>query len=422
MELKLQYAPHPGQRLFHESEARFRVLSCGRRWGKTKAAVAEGIKAAISGSDSAKFRGWHVAPTWDTGRETWDETFQVLGGNMWHLVERVHKTEHTIFFRTGARLQWRSGDKPDSLRGAGLNWLCVDEAAMVKEEAWDTLQPCVADKLGRVILISTPKGHNWFEKEWLRGQEHENPDYESWQFPTSSNPYFHKAEWERICRETPEIVLKQEYMAEFIADAGLVFRNINACIGGDLHPWQPNHQYVMGVDLAKHQDFTVICIMDVSVHPPSVVYFDRFRELDWVVQSETIAKTAWDFNNLPLWLDVTGIGDAIYESLVAFGLNVQPYAFTAASKRNLINRLIIGTEQADIRFPAIPALIAELKAYEYEELPSGNIRYQGPSRGHDDCVTGLALAYWGATGGEYYRMVTMEDLDPGFRPVRIAAY
>ncbi len=421
MWLELSYTPHEGQRLFHESKARFKILDCGRRWGKTLAVSADGIKYALSAPNPRKWRGWMVAPTWDIGRETWRAAHDILRPHWQRLVDRDNQTDHTIYFKNHAELTWRSADKPGSLVGAGLDWLCIDEAARVKEESWDTVQPCISEKQGRVVLVSTPKGHNWFEQMWQRGQDPGYPDYESWKAPSNTNPYFPAEEWERARAENPEIVFLQEFQAEFIADAGLVFRKIGQACGGKLMPPVPTHHYVMGVDLARMTDFTVMCVMDCSMPKPQVVAWDRFNTVDWVIQAQRITRMAQAYG-APIWLDTTGIGDVIYEALRGAGLEVVPFLFSNQSKRNLVNRLVVGMDEEALMFPTIPELIAELRAYQYELLPSGNLRYSAPSRAHDDCVVALALAYWGATGGEFYRLLTLEDLDEDYRRVKIAAY
>jgi hypothetical protein len=59
----LGYEPHAGQLAVHRSTARFRVVACGVRWGKTFAAAMEAIAAALEPKESAI--GWVVAPTYD---------------------------------------------------------------------------------------------------------------------------------------------------------------------------------------------------------------------------------------------------------------------------------------------------------------------------------------------------------------------
>src|SRR5688500_3789744 len=57
------YTPHPGQVLVHASKARFRVLACGVRWGKSMAAGMEVVAEMLQPAEKA--RGWIVAPTRD---------------------------------------------------------------------------------------------------------------------------------------------------------------------------------------------------------------------------------------------------------------------------------------------------------------------------------------------------------------------
>ena len=42
-----EYTPHWGQKLVHESEARFKIINAGIRWGKDRCSIMEGIKYFI---------------------------------------------------------------------------------------------------------------------------------------------------------------------------------------------------------------------------------------------------------------------------------------------------------------------------------------------------------------------------------------
>jgi hypothetical protein len=60
-------------------------------------------------------------------------------------------------------------------------------------------------------------------------------------------------------------------------------------------------------------------------------------------------------------------------------------------------------------------LTAEMRRYEYDIGPTGQISYAAPSGYHDDCVMSLALAVWGCRtyGVEPGRMMR---LCAGLRP------
>ena len=47
MNLAVEYTPHWGQELVHNSEARFKVIAAGARWGKDRCSVMEGINYFI---------------------------------------------------------------------------------------------------------------------------------------------------------------------------------------------------------------------------------------------------------------------------------------------------------------------------------------------------------------------------------------
>lgn len=422
----LLYSPHPGQLAFHLSPARFRILCCGRRWGKTKAAVAEAFRLAIaSGSRLAACdlrdavplsrsvgegpalsvvegpgvraaqaaslkpqapRGWVVAPTYALSMEAWREFLSLAPADV---IASINKTEHRIALTNDAIIECRSADNETSLRGAGLNFLIVDEAARVKDESWHALRPCLSDTLGKAILISTPKGHNWFYHLFLRGQDPLQADYQSWQFPSSDNPYFPRDETQTAQSELFAPVFQQEYLAQFIDDASSVFRNVIACARGDFQEPTPGHSYFLGVDLARQIDFTVLSVLDANTR--SLVAFERFHQIDWSIQKARIVSLARKYNALTL-LDSSGLGDPILEDLRNLGLHVEGVTLTPESKRQLINHLAILLEEQTISFPPIPQLISELQAYTYDLLPSGSLRFQAPSGLHDDSVISLSLA------------------------------
>ena len=92
--LQIRYQPHKGQSEFHESMARFRILACGRRWGKTKSGANEAIKNAIrSGSDSV---GFCVAPTYWHTQKQWAEFLLYCPREVIHDINRADKRINLI--------------------------------------------------------------------------------------------------------------------------------------------------------------------------------------------------------------------------------------------------------------------------------------------------------------------------------------
>lgn len=384
--LRIKYEPHKGQVEFHSSCARFRVLACGRRWGKTICGANETIKLiAESQVESVTFC---VAPTYWHTQKQWREFLRYCPHE---LIRQVNRAERHILLIGDRHVWFKSADNPDSLRSEGLDVLWVDEGAQIKEEAWNlALRPALMDKKGVAIFTGTPKGHNWYFQVWTRGQDKKQVDYESWNFPSQNNPYLDPQEIAEFARDMPDMAYKQEVLGLFIEDVGSVFRNVEACINGSLEPYQTSKRYVMGADLAKHQDFTVLCVLDHNGH---LVGFDRFSQLDWVFQRRRIVSLAQQYH-ARLVIDSTGVGDPVYDELKREHVNVEGYKFTSASKKDLIENLSIALDNHTVSYPDIPELINELRLYGYTVGSTGLIKYSAPEGYHDDCVIALALAAW----------------------------
>ncbi len=149
------------------------------------------------------------------------------------------------------------------------------------------------DKKGWALMISTPRGKGWFYDVYRRGQGRD-PDYESWNNPSWSNPHL-DAEWiERERTRVSERVYRQEYGAEFVEGSGAVFRNVRECAVGTFAAPERKETYYGGLDLAKVEDYTVLVIMNSKCE---VVFVDRFHRLDWSLQIQRIRAAAERYNN-----------------------------------------------------------------------------------------------------------------------------
>jgi len=389
--IEINYKPHDRQLLFHRSKARWRVLNCGRRWGKTQCAVAEGIRLSTI---AEKQRGWIVAPTYSLSQEGW-RTFKEITPVM--LIKDELKAERKFVLINGSEIEFKSADNEGGLRGAGLNWAILDEASRIKEDSWNALRPALSDKHGKGIFISTPKGKNWFYRIYLLGKD-KKENYEAWHFPSSTNPYFPIEEYKEAKENYPADWFSQEYEANFLDDLAAVFRNIESSIKGEFEEPIAGKTYYGGVDVAKYQDFTVIIILDRNKH---VCYFERFNRLNWDLQKIKIANVFKRYNATG-FIDSTGVGDPIYEDLSRqLPQQIYSYKFTNESKMNIITSLQLAFEQRQMNFPNIPILIDELQAFEYEMLSSGKFRFSAPEGYHDDCVISLGLANWATEHSDY---------------------
>lgn len=365
----------------------------GRRWGKT---ILGGVLALASAANGGRV-AW-IVPAYKNGRPLWRWAEQLVRPLAAAGEAVINKSERTIEFpRVGGFVGiYSTDDQGDALRGEAFHLVIVDEAAKVPEQAWtDAIQPTLADFGGRALLISTPRGRNWFWREWMRGQDETQEQVWSATAPSSANPNPQIQRAARLARErVSERTYQQEWLAEFVDDAGGVFRNVHDCVRGALlaGPEHVTERYVMGVDLAKYQDWTVCVVM--SMRDNAVVAFDRFHQADWNLQKRRIRELATRWNEALTYIDATGLGDPIYDDLRAAGMRIQPYKLTSASKQALIDNAVLLVEQRQVSYPPIQVLMSELEAYEYERTPAGTLRMNAPQGAHDDCVIAFALACW----------------------------
>src|SRR5262245_42426426 len=363
----LGYEPHPGQREIHQADAPRRVVACGVRWGKTVCAAMEGLAAAVS--PAQRSGGWICAPTYDLADRVFREIQLVATTRLRHRLITMREAERKVVLRNmgggTSEIRAKSADNPVSLLGEGLDWLVIDEASRLRPVIWEShLSQRLIDRKGWLLAISTPKGKGWLHALWLRGQG-KDPDYESWNFPSWTNPRLDKALIEAERQRLPERVFAQEYAGEFVEGSGQVLRNVREVATGEWQEPAPGETYYGGLDLARIEDFTVLTIMN---RKREVVFFDRFNRISWDLQVTRIKAATERYNRARVLMDGSGIGDPLVENLRRAGINVVPYKFTNTTKNELIDALSLMFEKRQITIPRYelrPELVDELESYSY---------------------------------------------------------
>jgi len=377
---------HDGQRQVVAEAKRYNVVDCGRRWGKTLM----GVKLCRPTFRQGEPVGW-FAPTYKMMLEVWNEIRWLLPDQL----ERSNKSEMRMDFVGGGSIDLWSLDNVDAGRGRKYKRVIIDEAAMVKDlmDAWTaSIRPTLTDLRGDAWFLSTPKGRNGFWQLYQLGVDPEMPDWACWTMPTVSNPYIDPDEIEAARLMLPERIFQQEYLAEFLEDGGGVFRRVTeATTAEEQYAAVGGHQYVIGVDWGKLNDFTVITVIDTTTR--SVVQLDRFNQIDYQVQLGRLHAMYKRFSPVGVVVEYNSMGVPLVEQLVRMGLPVIAFTTTNASKAAIIDALSLAFERGEIQIPNDPVLVGELLAYDMERLPSGLLRYGAPEGFHDDCVMSLAFAW-----------------------------
>ncbi|MBX3095666.1 MAG: terminase family protein [Fimbriimonadaceae bacterium] len=383
---------HTGQRRILQSSARFKVVACGRRWGKTTVGVVECARWALQGGTV----GW-FAPTFRMAAEPW----RVLRRHLLPASTRVSETDRRMEFFNGGSIEIGSLDNPDAGRGRKFRHIVIDEAAAVRELeiAWyEVLRPTLTDEAGTATLYSTPKGRGAFFGLWQRGES--DPEWARFSAPSHENPYLPSGEVEAARGEMPERVFRQEYLAEFGMEEGAVFANVRTAVDAGRvanETYQPAHEYRAGVDLGRARDWTVVAVIRADGKQVAV---DRFRGLGWSAIADRVARTLREYQAWA-WVDSTGVGDPVVDMLRQRGAAVRPFVFTANSKTRLIEGLAARLERGELNLMDRTEQTEELEGFAYRTRPGGHLRLEGPPGGHDDCVCALALAVYGDRGAAW---------------------
>jgi hypothetical protein len=369
--------------------SRFNVGNCGRRFGKTTV----GIHRSADGELLDKPIAW-FSPTYKMLLEVWREAVIVL----LPITKRANKQERRIELITGGIVEFWSLDNPDTARGRKYARVIVDEAALVPDllDAWNhVIRPALADYQGDAWIFSTPKGRNGFWQMFQWGQDEHMPEWASWTMPTSANPFIADTEIEAMRQTMPDLIYRQEILAQFVDDAGGVFRHVmEAATAYELDGPEEARQYVVGVDWGRQNDFTVFSVFDVMDRRQ--VYLDRFTKIDYEVQTSRLRNVYNRFKPTSMIVEYNAMGGPIVERLQAEGLPVVPFITTHKTKEPLIRGLESAFDNGEITILNDPVQVGELQAYEQQQMTT-YWKFSAPEGLHDDTVIGMALAWQGIT-------------------------
>jgi hypothetical protein len=292
--------------------------------------------------------GAHVAwvvPTYKNGRPLWrwaESTVNPLR----RAGVQVNRSERMIEFPSGGFLSIHSADNPTSILGEAFHMIIADEAARMEESVWtETLMPTLADYDGRAMLISTPRGRNWFWQEWQRGQS-ANDSVKSWNAPSSANPNPRIQNAARLARDrVARSVYEQEWQALFVEDGLTLFTIEDIDRASALYDLPTKGEWLTTVDVGRRRDATVINTFDTAERPYRRVCFERLERVPYPLIQQRIEETMQRWPGR-LIIESAGIGDPVIENLNVYAT---PFVTTAKSKMHALQALQLLFEQGDLR-------------------------------------------------------------------------
>jgi phage FluMu gp28-like protein len=373
---------YPKQAAFVDSPARYTIVEASTKTGKTVACLIWLFEQALRGKAGQNF--WWVAPTYSVAGiafrrlKAWLRESGLAKG-LWRAMEGDQAID------IAGRIIWFKGaDRPDTLYGDDVFAAVVDEATRCKADSWPAVRSTLTATQGPVKIIGNVRGrHNWAYTLARRAEQ-----------GAKNMAYFRLTAWDAVdggvlAREEvedakanlPDSVFRELYLAEPSEDGGNPFgiSAIRKATGVMSH----RDPVAFGVDLAKSQDWTVVCGLDEA---GAVCVLERWQS-DW---GQTRRRVLDLVGGVPALVDSTGVGDPIVEDMAREAMNVTGFKFSSTSKQQIMEGLASAIQRRAVVIPA-GWLQSELETFEFEYINS-RVRYSAPDGLHDDGVCALALA------------------------------
>jgi hypothetical protein len=392
---------HPMQDKVVNDVHRVVVAAMGSKWGKTYGMSVWLLRHAWNRYQSMN---WWCGPTFRQAKIAMRLMLWLIPPSR----RRVRQSDLAIDLiqddgSIHSMIEFRSADRPETLRGEGVHAAVADEARFWRYESYVSVWTTLSQTQGLLRVISTPGGRNYFFDEFMKGTpEHqaEFPEFASYTCPTHDNPHVPRASLEEFKRNLPAHVYRQEILAEFLDESAGVFTNFkNVQTGHWLTAPETGHVYVLAIDWAKQSNYTVFTVADRATR--GVVYLERFTAVDWNSQIDRAIRLAKTWNHAHIIMDSTGVGDVPYDMIRAVYADAEGYSISNnIAKVPLIQKLQVAFERAEIQLPLFATneltrlLQRELEVFGYRISTQGKWIYGAPQGQHDDMVMSLALCWW----------------------------
>lgn len=370
----------PAQKKIEEDNHRFKFVCAGRRFGKT--VLSEYIIRKLAEQDVVRTI-WYVAPTFKTAKDLmWNKL--VWGMNRKDIA-KISVQDGTIVMNTGSVIGIRGSDREDNLRGRGLDFVVMEEFAFHKQGVWELIiRPPLADRMGGALFIGTPSMKKGVHYRQLHDYSKSGKDSEwsYFHYTIYDNPFIRPTEIEAIKKSTSEVAWKQEYMAEFVEEVGVVYYEFNEIKGIYMSAAEfkdAHKEYcVRGIDWGMNDN--TACVWVHVLENGELVVTHEHVQNNWTIQRQGDAIKLLDRYNPFIKasvLDGTAFktegtsGSSVARELNKLGIKVIPSAHKEDKDLgiNILKRFIYG--DGDNTWLHIsdkcPNLLRALKNWQYEE-------------------------------------------------------
>lgn len=474
--VRIKYQPYEWQKKFHNSKARFKVISGAARTGKDRSCTMEFTNKFVEMLNEdrdytfvPKVHAWIIAPTFRLAGQLMREIFNTFPRE---LVVNFDKESLTIDTINGGLIEFRSADDPDQLVSVGLDIVWITEAARIKQ--FDIVIGNITDRLdspgrgpnstgGLLLINSSPRGRTFFNEvcRWgIEGGKKQRPNWETFYVSRWDNPYFanlrNKVYDKRIDKwvdknEDPFLANERTYEEDLMLsrsdrqyredilglpsdDAGSQFPNFReqAVIEcprlskDELIEYKSNIQtpkpyltYSIGYDPAKSIDGA--CIVVFCEQTKEVVDLLRLEKVAYTEQINIyIKELVKKWNYAMVRYGKTGLGEALEDLFNLAGIAYIAYPEQGKNKEKLVENLTTLVKSGAFKIHNIndtsEMAIRQFEDYGFDISEKGKtITYSNMTSGqHDDFVSASYFAVADITAGTVEEMANFYSDDNFF--------
>lgn len=402
----LDVSLHAGQKMWLENSVKNQnVLVTGNRWGKSFVSAIKIIHHALyrprplKFDKSGRYRIVTASITQDQAGIIFNEVTRLIkqSGFLEELIKSLTRTPFPrIEFGNGAVVEARSTqNRGEYLLGNDYDLFIFDEVAFESAPEYvveNVIQMRLADREGKLDLVSTPNGKNWLYQRvkeiksklidgyYQSGDSREN-SFISQDFISERLKFFSE---QRVC---------QNIMGQFTDTGGEILKGayVDKALERGRQPW-PSHDdetiYLSGWDLARKQTATVGITIAMTGEVATVVALERFKHFDWEIVIEKIKQRQRQYPGR-LIIDATGLGDVVVEQLREY--RPEAVIFSAKSKAEMLANVELFHARDNISYRrwSLPDGMGKVWSFE-DELRSA----RWDKNNECDALMALALALW----------------------------
>ncbi len=403
----LEFEPHAGQQQWLAKSLKDQnLLVTGNRWGKSFVQAAKILHRAIFRVRSRRYdaveryRVLNVSITQDQANIIFKNCLNLIRGKslIELLIDSVVYTPYPkIELGNGAEITARTTqNRAEHILGHDYDLISFDEAAFELHPDYVVNQVLVmrlADRHGKLDLVSTPCGKNWFYRKFLEMKK--EPRHSYVQCGTTNDNPFISQEFVQIRKDAMSAAhIAQNIAGEFIDSEREIIKErfIQQALAQStgLASRLPEHRYVTGWDLARKQTFTVGITLDVTESPYQLVKLERFHNRDWPFVLAAIRQRKRDYGGDTI-IDSTGLGDVVIAGLD--DIHPRGFIFTNHSKSELLTNLQAEFAAGNV---ALPYIENDATGPDYWNFIDELRDLNWNENNHCDAAMALALALWGA--------------------------